>query len=111
MKLKREEGERERELLQHCGRYFRLHHSHCTSFLPSDDEEIVIIKKIEIDVQPGTVVVSVLPRPFQHSGPLCLLQPCFFDVVTKMIDVVTNSAQATPTRSALNFSWGEPWLL
>ena len=26
-----------------------------------------------------------------------------------MIDVVTNSAQATPTRSALNFSWGEPW--
>ena len=24
-------------------------------------------------------------------------------------DVVTNSAQTTPTRYALNFSWGEPW--
>ena len=52
--------------------------------------------------------LSVLPRPFQHSGPPCLLYLYFFDVVTKMIDVVTNSAQTTPTHYALNFSWGEP---
>ena len=28
-------------------------HSQCTSFLPSDDEELVIQKKIEIDVRSG----------------------------------------------------------
>ena len=44
------------------------------------------------------MVYSVLPRPFQHSTPPCLKQLCFFDVVTKMIDVVTNSTQTTPIR-------------
>ena len=46
------------------------------------------------------MVYSVLPRPFQHSGPPlspCLKQLYFFNVVTKMIDVVTNSTQTTPT--------------
>ena len=38
------------------------------------------------------VCTSVLPRPFQHSAPPCLQWPYFFDVVTKMIDVVTNHA-------------------
>ena len=27
-----------------------------------------------------------------------------------MTDVVTNSAQTTPTRYALNLAWGEPWI-
>ena len=34
--------------------------------------------------------------------------PAFFDVVTQMIDVVTNSAQTMPAHNALKFSWGEP---
>ena len=44
----------------------------------------------------------------EHSGPPCLQNPYFFDMVAKMFDVVTNSIQATPTRYAL--SWGEPRL-
>ena len=37
---------------------------------------------------------SALPRPIQHSGPPpCLQYPYFVDVVDKMNDVVTNSAQ------------------
>ena len=56
--------------------------------------------------QVGTVValctmsciISVLPGPFQHSGPpMPSITLFFFDVGTKMIDVVTNSAQTTPT--------------
>lgn len=30
------------------------------------------------------------------------------DVVTKMVDMVTNSTQTMPTHYALNYSWGEP---
>ena len=54
---------------------------------------------------------SVLPRPFRHSGPPCVQHKFFFDVVTQMIDVFSNSAQTTPTHYALNISWGEPGLL
>ena len=43
---------------------------------------------------------SILPRPFQHSGPPCLQHPYFLDVVTQMVDVVTNPAQTTPTHYA-----------
>ena len=36
---------------------------------------------------------------YYYSGPHAFhMQPYFFDVVIKMIDVVTNSAQTTPTR-------------
>ena len=51
---------------------------------------------------------SVLPRPFQHSDPPCLLHPFSFDVVTQMIDVVTNSVQTTPTRYAIFFPGENP---
>ena len=56
-------------------------------------------------------VYSVLPRPFQLSSPPCLQQPYFFDVETKTINVVTNSAQTTPTRWAFNLAWEEPWYI
>ena len=36
------------------------------------------------------------PDPFS-TAPQCLQYPYFFDMVTKMIDVVINSAQTTPT--------------
>ena len=47
--------------------------------------------------------------PFSIAAPHAFNKRFFFDVVTQMIDVVTNSAQTTPTYYALNFSWGEPW--
>ena len=56
-------------------------------------------------------VINILPRPFPHRGPTCLQYPYFFDVVTKTIDVVTNYAQTTLNRYALNFSRGEPLLI
>lgn len=37
----------------------------------------------------------------------CLQDQYFFDVVTKMLDVDTNSAQLMSTCYALNLSWGE----
>lgn len=56
------------------------------------------------------LLYSVLPRPFQYSGPTCLHYPHFFGVVniTIMIDVVISSTQNMPTHSGLKFSWGEP---
>ena len=51
--------------------------------------------------------ICVPPRPFQHSCPHDFTIHIFFDVVTKMIDVVTNSAQTMPTGYALNFSCNE----
>ena len=51
------------------------------------------------------VHASVLPK---HSSPQMPSIATFSDVVTKVIDVVTNSTHTTPTRYALRFSWGEP---
>ena len=51
---------------------------------------------------------NVFPRTFQHSSPHAFQCAYFFDILTKMIDVGTNSALIMPTHHALNFSWGEP---
>ena len=51
--------------------------------------------------------LAILPRPFRHVSPSCLHCSYFFDLVTKMSGVVTNSAQTTPTQYALHHSQGE----
>ena len=58
-----------------------------------------------------TTITAFSPGPFSIVAPRVPSISIFFDVLTKMIDVVTNSAQATPTHSALNFSWGEPCII
>ena len=56
-------------------------------------------------------IISVLPRPLWQSGPICLHCQFNFDVGRKSIDVVTNSAQTTPTHSALISALGRTLIM
>ena len=62
----------------------------------------------EASLKPLSGHSSVLPRPVQQSGSPCLKHKFFSDEATQIIDVVTNSAQTTPTHYTCTFSWGEP---
>ena len=82
----------------------------CESFLPQKFPAIRYIhffcvltrERISMHMH----VNSVLPRLFQHSTPPCLQYPYIFDVVTKVIHVVTNSSQTTPTPLCVRFLLG-----
>ena len=55
----------------------------------------------------NVMVTQCSPQPFQHSSPIPSTTAYLFDVATKMVDMVTNSAQTMPTRLAFNLCWGE----
>ena len=72
-------------------------------------QEITQVCRTAIVMQSVVDIVYVMFTPCLFTAPYVFMHCWFnFDVGRKLIDVVTNSAQSTPTDYVLISAWGEP---